>query len=60
MPHKDLVTGLYVPNYESPFYKDYIIKPGQRSQKRTKTRTRTRKHSISAAVDNTEKTGENI
>ena len=60
MPHKDLVTGLYVPNYESPFYKDYIIKPGQRSQKRTKTRTTTRKQSISAAVDNTEKTGENI
>ena len=60
MPHKDLVTGLYVPNYESPFYKDYIIKPGQRSQKRTKTRTRTRKQSINAAVDNTEKTGENI
>ena len=60
MPHKDLVTGLYVPNYESPFYKDYIIKPGQRSQKRTKTRTRTRKQSISAAVDNIEKSGENI
>ena len=60
MPHKDLVTGLYVPNYESPFYKDHIIKPGQRSQKRTKTRTRTRKQSISAAVDNIEKSGENI
>ena len=27
MPPKDLVTGLYTPNYESPFYKDYIIKP---------------------------------
>ena len=29
MPPKDLVTGLYTPNYDSPFYKDYIIKPGQ-------------------------------
>ena len=27
MPPKDQVTGLYTPNYESPFYKDYIIKP---------------------------------
>ena len=38
MPQKDLVTGLYVINYESPFYKDYIIKPGARTQKKTKTR----------------------
>ena len=29
IPPKDLVTGLYTPNYDSPFYKDYIIKPGQ-------------------------------
>ena len=33
MPPKDLVTGLYTPNYDSPFYKDYYIKPGQRSTK---------------------------
>ena len=33
MPPKDLVTGLYVPNYDSPFYKDYYIKPGSRSPK---------------------------
>ena len=33
MPQKDLVTGLYVPNYDSPFYKDYYIKPGSRSPK---------------------------
>ena len=38
MPPKDLVTGLYVPNYESPFYKDYIIKTDQRAQRRGKTR----------------------
>ena len=28
MPLKDLTTGLYVPNFESPFYQGYIIKPG--------------------------------
>ena len=28
MPLKDLTTGLYVPNLESPFYQGYIIKPG--------------------------------
>ena len=27
MQPKDLVTGLYTLNYESPIYKDYIIKP---------------------------------
>ena len=38
MPNKDLVTGLYVPNYESPFYKDYIIKTDLRKQQRGKTK----------------------
>ena len=42
MPKKDLITGLYVIDYENPFYKDYIIKPGQRNQKRSKTRKDTR------------------
>ena len=28
MPLKDLITGLYVPNYENPFYLGYVIKPG--------------------------------
>ena len=42
MPRKDLITGLYELNYENSFYKDYIIKPGQRSQKRNKTRRETR------------------
>ena len=36
MPPKDLVTGLYAPNYESPFYKDYIIKPRPVVKKRTR------------------------
>jgi hypothetical protein len=36
MPPKDLVTGLYTPNYESPFYKDYIIKPRPMAKKRTR------------------------
>ena len=28
MPLKDLVTGLYIPNYDNPFYLGYVIKPG--------------------------------
>ena len=28
MPLKDLATGLYIPNYENPFYLGYVIKPG--------------------------------
>ena len=38
MPPKDLVTGLYTPNYDSPFYKDYIIIPGQGVKKPVKTK----------------------
>ena len=43
MPSKDLVTGLYVINYENPFYKDYIIKTDIRSQRRGKTKRGTRR-----------------
>ena len=42
IPKKDLITGLYEINYDNPFYKDYIIKPGQRAQRRGKTRKDTR------------------
>ena len=28
IPSKDLLTGLYNPNYENPFYLGYVIKPG--------------------------------
>ena len=28
MPLKDLITGLYTPNFENPFYLGYVIKPG--------------------------------
>ena len=28
MPLKDLTTGLYIPNFENPFYAGYVIKPG--------------------------------
>ena len=28
MPLKDLVTGLYTPNFDNPFYLGYVIKPG--------------------------------
>ena len=28
MPLKDLITGLYVPNFENQFYLGYVIKPG--------------------------------
>ena len=36
IPSKDLVTGLYVPNYENPFYQGYIIKPENRKKNVTK------------------------
>jgi len=43
MPKKDLLTGLYIIDYENnSFYKDYIIKPGQRAQRKNKTRKETR------------------
>ena len=32
MPLKDLITGLYIPNYDSPYYQGYIIKPGVRTK----------------------------
>ena len=32
IPSKDLVTGLYVPNFENPFYQGYIIKPENRKK----------------------------
>ena len=28
MPLKDLITGLYTPNFDNPFYLGYVIKPG--------------------------------
>ena len=52
MPPKDLVTGLYTPNYESPFYKDYIIKP------RPMVKKKTRREKI-VAVDTKDVEGEN-
>jgi len=55
MPPKDLVTGLYVPNYDSPFYKDYYIKPGSRSPKPI----RVKKEKAKKIVQNTENTGDN-
>ena len=51
IPPKDLVTGLYTPNYESPFYKDYIIKP------RPMVKRKTRREKI-VAVDKKENEGE--
>ena len=55
MPPKDLVTGLYVPNYDSPFYKDYYIKPGSRSPKPI----RVKKEKAKKVVQNTENTENN-
>jgi hypothetical protein len=37
MPLKDLVTGLYVPNFDNPFYQGYIIKPGMRRKEKLKS-----------------------
>ena len=33
MPLKDLATGLYTPNFDSPFYQGYIIKPERRKER---------------------------
>ena len=55
MPPKDLVTGLYIPNYDSPFYKDYYIKPGSRSPKPI----RVKKEKAKKVVQNTENTENN-
>ena len=55
MPPKDLVTGLYTPNYDSPFYKDYYIKPGQRSTKPI----RIKKEKVNKNVTSNENTGDN-
>ena len=35
MPQKDLATGLYIVNYDSPFYQGFIIKPRAPDAKRT-------------------------
>ena len=37
MPLKDLITGLYIPNFDSPFYQGYVIKPGMRRRAQLKT-----------------------
>ena len=37
LPSKDLATGLYVPDYESPYYQGYIIKPGVRKKEHYKS-----------------------
>ena len=52
MPPKDLVTGLYTPNYESPFYKDYIIKPRQNVRRNTKIK---REKIVAVDKDNEDK-----
>ena len=60
MPVKDMSTGLYVCNYDNPFYQGYIIKvnPGERSFKKKFTRKNTtRVQSLRNSVkDNTIKT----
>ena len=58
MPPKDLVTGLYVPNYDSPFYKDYYIKPGSRSPKPIRVKKEKAKKVVQN-TENTENTGDN-
>ena len=58
MPPKDLVTGLYIPNYDSPFYKDYYIKPGSRSPKPIRVKKEKAKKVVQN-TENTENTGDN-
>ena len=59
MPPKDLVTGLYVPNYDSPFYKDYYIKPGSRSPKPIRVK-KVKAKKVVQNVDNPADNNENI
>ena len=60
MPKKDLVTGLYVPNYDSQFYKDYIIKPEQRPIRRSTIKGTTRRGSSIKEKTIRKKNNENI
>ena len=59
MPPKDLVTGLYVPNYDSPFYKDYYIKPGSRSPKPIRVK-KVKAKKVVQNIDNPADNNENI
>ena len=34
IPKKDIITGLYTPNYDSPFYKGYLIKVEKKEEKK--------------------------
>ena len=34
VPSKDIITGLYTPNYDSPFYQGYIIKVEKKEEKK--------------------------
>ena len=57
MPLKDLVTGLYTPNYENPFYQGYIIKPGLKKKEAPKPAAPAATTTTSG--DNANKTQEN-
>jgi hypothetical protein len=57
MPLKDLVTGLYTPNYENPFYQGYIIKPGLKKKETAKPTAPA--PTTTNAGDNANKTQEN-
>ena len=57
MPLKDLVTGLYTPNYENPFYQGYIIKPGLKKKETAKPAAPAA--TTTNAADNANKTQEN-
>ena len=60
MPLKDLVTGLYIPNYDSPFYQGYIIKPGTRKKERLKSIVHVSSKSNISNNDNAKKAQENL
>ena len=60
MPLKDLVTGLYTPNFENPFYQGYIIKPGTKKKENYKSIIPVQSKESIATNDNLNKTQENL
>ena len=59
MPLKDLVTGLYIPHFDNPFYQGYIIKPGMRRKEKFKSIIQAPSKSSVVSGDNANKVQDN-
>ena len=63
LPLKDLITGLYVPNYESPYYQGYVIKPEIRKKDRLKSNATIKRNSnlnVNSNTNNTNNTNDSV